>query len=339
MNRRNFNRTLALAAPVLCASRLAASSKVYPKRLQAGDTIGLITPGSYLSDEGLQKAVDQIVGLGFRIKMGKNIRAERGFNAGTDQQRLDDLHMMFTDRSVDAIWCARGGYGCSRLLPYIDYTLIAKNPKLLIGYSDITALLNAIYYKTGLVGLHGPVGASDFTDYTMKHLRPLLTGEAKSLAIALSSSHLEEPDPAYHPITIRAGQATGTLVGGNLSLLAAMAGTGYLPNVKGKLVFIEEIGEKPYRVDRMLTQLRQAWPLEQAAGLAMGIFADCEAPADALSLSLLETVRDRTADLKIPVVYGLPFGHVSDQCALPVGTQARLDADSYQLTLLESPVR
>jgi len=340
MNRRTFKKKLALGIPLIMSPTMALGAKprILPKRLRPGDTVGLITPGSYLDDEGLEKAVENIIRLGFKVKMGANIRAKRGFNAGTDQQRLDDLHLMFSDDSVDAVWCARGGYGCSRLLPYIDYQLIKKNPKALIGYSDITALLNAIYKKTGLVGFHGPVGASDFTDYTTEHFKALLMQAKNKHQIKPASENLEEEELAYHPKTIRSGTAEGELVGGNLSLLAAMAGTGYLPDVKGKIVFIEDIGEKPYRVDRMMTQLRQAWKLEDAAGIAMGVFADCEADEDDLSLTLWETVKDRTENLGIPVVYGLSFGHIANQFTLPVGAKSRLDVEARSLTIMEAVV-
>ncbi|MCB0588582.1 MAG: LD-carboxypeptidase, partial [Phaeodactylibacter sp.] len=270
---------------------------------------------------------------------GKNIRAKRGFNAGTDQQRLDDLHLMFSDDSVAGIWCARGGYGCSRLLPFIDYALIQKNPKALIGYSDITALLNAIYHKTGLVGFHGPVAASELTEYTETQFRAVVMEGKAPYNIPLSAANMEKEEDAFHPYAIHSGRAKGTLAGGNLSLLAALAGTEYLPDARGKLVFIEDVGEKPYRIDRMLTQLRQAWGLGQAAGIAMGTYADCQPEEGDLSLSLEETIRDRTEGLGIPAIYGLSFGHIDNQCTLPVGIEAELNVEERRLTLLEAAVK
>jgi muramoyltetrapeptide carboxypeptidase len=340
MNRREFQQKIALGLPLFSmGATTTAPNNLFPKKLQPGDTVGLITPGSYLSDDGLKKAVDNMISLGLKVKMGKNIRAKRGFNAGTDQQRLDDLHLMFADDQVDAIWCARGGYGCTRLLPHIDYQLIQDHPKVLVGYSDITALLNAIYLKTGLVGFHGPVGASTFTPYTLTHLKALLFEGASQHTIKPAEEYVAHTDVNYHPKTIRAGKATGSLIGGNLSLLSAMAGTSFLPDLKGKIVFIEEIGEKPYRIDRMLTQLRQAWSLKEAAALAIGVMADCEADPDDHSLTLLETITDRTADLGIPVVYGLSFGHIDHQCTLPVGINATLDTVAHTLQYREAAVR
>lgn len=340
MNRRSFARTFALSFPLLAAARpFTRKKRLLPRRLQAGDTIGMITPGSYISDESLEKAVNNALKLGFNVKMGKHIRAQRGFNAGTDQQRLDDLHLMFSDDSVAGIWCARGGYGCSRLLPFIDYKLISRNPKALIGYSDVTALLNAIYHKAGLVGFHGPVAASELTEYTEAQFRAVVMEGRAPYAIPLSAANQEKEEDAFRTYAVKAGKARGILVGGNLSLLAALAGTEYLPEAREKLVFIEDIGEKPYRIDRMLTQLRQAWGLGNAAGIAMGIYADCQPKEGDLSLSLEETIRDRTEGLSIPAIYGLSFGHIDDQCTLPVGIEAELDVKEGRLTLLEAAAR
>ena len=338
MNRRNFNQKM-LAFPMGAFFSFPKKGKTTPvplaikkpQRLKKGDTIGLITPGSYISDEALEKAVKNIEALGFRPKLAKNIRAKRGFNAGTDQERLNDLHDMFADTAIKGIWCARGGYGCGRLLPYIDYRLIKKNPKVLIGYSDITALLQAIYCKTGLICFHGPVGASDFTNYTVSNLINVLMEPKAKYVIQLNQ---DVPTTTV----IQAGQATGLLVGGNLSLLASLVGTDFQLEMKDKLLFIEEIGEKPYRIDRMLTQLRQANHLNKAAGIALGTFQDCEAEKEDNSLSLIETLRDRLADLNLPLIYGLSFGHIANQCTLPVGLKAKLDTQQSTITLLEAAV-
>ena len=257
MDRRTFTSTLAagLALPFPGIVAPALRRPITPPRLKEGDTIGLISPASYIDDDGLDRATQQIEGLGLRIKRGRYLRSERGFLAGTDRERLDDLHAMFADREVQAIWCARGGYGSARLLPELNFDLIRRHPKILIGYSDITALLNAISKETGMITYHGPVGSSEFTPYTERYLRyAIMEGE--------KWQRIELPDDAEGQYIIHPGQATGTLWGGNLSLLAAMVGTGYMPDLEGKLLFIEEVGEKPYRIDRMLTQL--------AAGLAPG---------------------------------------------------------------------
>lgn len=347
MQRRQFYSRLlaALAVSGFSASTvLAATPSPAPRKrllaraLKPGDTIGLITPGSYISDSALQKAVANIESLGFRVKMGAHIRAQYGFVAGADAERIADLHAMFADPAVAGVWCARGGYGCSRLLPYIDYNLIRKNPKVLIGYSDITALLQAVYRYAGLVGFHGPVGASDFSDYTRAQCLAVVAEGKSPYEIPLADGNNVADNEAYQGFVIRSGQAEGILAGGNLSLLAALAGTPYDLDPRGKLIFIEEIGEKPYRIDRMLTQLRQSWPLGAANGIALGIFEDCQPESGDLSLSLPDTLRDRLAELALPCAYGLSFGHIAHQCTLPVGIRARFDAEKRSLTLLEPAV-
>lgn len=345
MNRRKFSKIIPIALlGSSCATYPTSTNKttkvIKPNRLKKGDTIGLITPASYIDDNGLQKAVENIEGLGFKVKLAKNIRAERGFNAGTDAQRLADLHDMFTDKQVQGIWCARGGYGCSRLLPNINYQLIKNNPKVLIGFSDITALIQAIYKETGLVGFHGPVGSSDFTDYTKEYLTKVLIEPQEKLTINLSKENeeLAKSNKVYQTATIRGGKAMGELVGGNLSLLAPLAGTKYQPNIKGRLLFIEEIGESPYRIDRMLTQLRQSYPLKDAAGIILGVFRGCEMKEGSRSLSLMETLKDRLGDLGIPVFYGTAIGHIANNMTLPVGGKARLDANTGEIVLLEKCV-
>ena len=312
---------------------------IKPARLRKGQKVGLIAPGSAIEEEALQKAIKNLKDLGLKVELGKHVRAKHGYIAGTDEERLSDLHMMFRRSDIDAIWCARGGYGCTRLLPDLDYELIKSNPKLLIGYSDITALLNGIFEKTGLVGIHGPVGASEQTDYTKAHFVKVAMKSNKQFKIELSAENQQEEDKAFEIYAIQPGKAEGVLVGGNLSLLAAMAGTTYQPQVKDRLVFIEDVGEKPYRVDRMLTQLRQAYALEEAAGIALGVFADCEADEDDASLTLKECLHDRLGDLDIPIMYGFSFGHISNQCSFPVGVRAQMDTTKKTITLLEAAVQ
>lgn len=343
MNRRNFTQVLAsttAALSFLSAKATPAKKTLKVNRLRKGDTVGLITPGSYITDSALEKAVNNLENLGLKVKLGKNIRAERGYIAGTDAERLEDLHAMFADAQVQGIWCARGGYGCTRLLPQIDYKLIRKNPKVFVGYSDITALHQAFQVETGLVGFHGPVAASDFTEYTLEYLTKVLMNPQEQLIIPISKENASKAseNPAYQARSIQKGKVRGTLAGGNLSLIAAMAGTKWALDAKGKICFLEEIGEKPYRVDRMLTQVRQSANLASANGLALGVFNDCEADEDDRSLSLQECLDDRLKDLNIPTIYGLSFGHISNQFTLPVGIEAELDTTAQTLTLLEQAV-
>ena len=338
MLRRHFikkNTALLTAATLSTAfTTKRKPKKIKPVRLKKGDTIAFITPGSFIDDEGLQKAVENVEGLGCKVQMSKNIRAHRGFLAGTDQQRLDDLHWAFSDNKIKAIWCARGGYGCSRLLPKINYGLIKKNPKILIGYSDVTALVNAIYQETGLITFHGPVGASEFTDFTRKHLQSVLMEGKENHLITLPKLKDEEKT---EELKLNAKKIKGELAGGNLSLLAAMAGTPYAVDFKNKIAFIEDIGEKPYRIDRMLTQLRQACNLNKACGIALGDFTNCDSN-EPNSLSLKETLLDRLDFGNMPVGYRFSFGHTEDHCTLPIGIKAELDVNKMEIKLLESAV-
>lgn len=351
MHRRTFSRRLALAVgagALLPACDVQArneqpqerasqqKARLRAKPLKTGDTVGLITPGSYIPDRDLAKAMQNMASLGLQVKPGKHLRALRGFTAGTDEQRLDDLHSMFADPEVDAIWCARGGYGCTRLLPNLDFELIRRNPKILIGYSDITALTTAIFQETGLICFHGPVAASTFTPYTRQQLQEILFSARDSHTIRPSEAYADREDPLYQSLLLQSGTARGLLIGGNLSLLASLAGTPWALQPAGKLIFIEDVEEKPYRIDRMLTQLAQSSPLDQAAGFALGIFAGCIPEPNDRSLSLSETLAGQFTPMGKPTVYGLTFGHIAHQCTLPVGVQAELRADQRTIQLLES---
>jgi muramoyltetrapeptide carboxypeptidase len=298
----------------------------------------MIAPASPPADEKFDKAFANLTALGFKVKPGASLRAKNGHLAGTDAQRLADLHQAFSDPEVEAVWCIRGGYGCSRLLPDVDYDLIRKHPKPFIGYSDITALHLAIHGKTGLVTFHGPVVASDFPDNTLRHFKSVLMEPAPRYDIMAPGAGEVLPGDEYKPWVVHPGKASGALIGGNLALLAALAGTPFMPSFRHKLVFIEDIGEQPYRIDRMLTQLLQATDLRQAAGIALGVFTDCAPKGDSGSMTLAETLRDRLGSLGIPVMYGIPFGHVSHQATLPYGILAELDTEKGMLSLLEKAV-
>ncbi len=319
--------------------RVASSVKIIkPKRLKKGDTVGVIAPSSGVSPEDFEKALRNLEDLGLKTKVGKSARAINGFLAGADRERLDDLHRAFSDREVKAVWCVRGGYGASRFLPQINFNLIKKNPKIFIGYSDITALHTAIYQNTGLVTFHGPVAASNFSDYTKNHVAGVLMNPSAPYRIELSPDNVAKESNLFKTEVITPGKCRGVLLGGNLSLLAAVAGTPFaLRNTNGKILFIEDVGEQPYRVDRMLTQLRQTVDMRRLAGIALGVFEDCN-PKDGGSQSLIDVLKDRLGDLGIPVIYGLSFGHVRNQFTLPVGIKAELDTEDATLTLLETAV-
>jgi muramoyltetrapeptide carboxypeptidase len=309
-----------------------------PKRLQAGDTVALISPSSGIEPERIDAAIANMADLGLKVKLGRSARKLNGFLAGTDAERLADLHEAFADKEVNGIWCIRGGYGATRYLPLIDFRLIKKNPKVFIGYSDITALLVSIHQRTGLVTFHGPAAASTFSGYTRTNVVNVLMTPQVPHKIEVSPDNTANETSVYKTKTVTKGTARGKLIGGNLSLIAAMSGTPYaLEKTKGSILFIEDVGEAPYRIDRMLTQLRQAVDLRKCAGIACGIFSGCERKDD-LSQSLIDVIKDRLGDIGIPVVYGLSFGHIRDQFTMPLGVKAKLDADNATLTLLESGV-
>lgn len=332
---------LPLTAQVVFGSNQHSSKDkkiVKPKRLAKGDAVAVIAPASGIEADGFEKALRNLADLGLQTRIGKSARNRRGFLAGTDRERLEDLHQAFADKEIKAVWCVRGGYGASRLLPDLDFNLIRKNPKILIGYSDITALHTAIYQRTGLVTFHGPTAAATFSDYAKNHLVNTLMNPSAPLKIELAPENAANESNLFKTETITRGKCRGALTGGNLSLLCALAGTPFgLRDAKGKILFIEDVGEQPYRIDRMLTQLRQTVDLRQAAGIALGVFQDCN-PKDEGSQSLIEVLRDRLGDLKIPVIYGLSFGHIRDQFTLPVGIKAELDTENAAMTFLEAGV-
>ncbi len=327
-----------LSAPAIGAKSGSKTKMIKPNRLRNGDTVGVIAPSSAPPTEDFDRAIANVESYGFKVKIAKSARNKKGFLAGTDQERLDDLHWAFSDPDVKGIWCVRGGYGAGRLLPAIDYKLIAKNPKILIGYSDITALHLAISQNTGLVTFHGPVGTSAPVDYTKTHALDVLMNPTTPYRIDLSEYNTKQEASVFKTETITAGKARGRLIGGNLSLVSALAGTPFgMRDVKGKLLFLEDVGEQPYRIDRMLTQLLQSVDMKSLAGIALGVFADCETK-DKESQSLMDVLRDRLGNLGIPVIYGLSFGHIREQFTLPVGIDAEMNTADATVTFLETAV-
>jgi muramoyltetrapeptide carboxypeptidase len=304
-----------------------------PQRLKKGDLIGIICPASPVYDPSrIERGVRYLEGLGYRTTVGRNASGRLGYLAGTDGERVKDIHAMFTDRKVRGIFCARGGYGTPRLLSLIDYRLIAKNPKILVGYSDITALALAIWRKCRLVTYHGPMLAVDLVEdvdpFAEESLWRILTSPTRRATLALAEG---SPTRVKYP-----GRATGRLLGGNLSLLVSLLGTPYMPDLRRGILFLEEIGEDPYRVDRMLTQLGNAGVLYRSSGVAMGHFTDC-VPRDPAAPSLpLDSIMAGTAEnTGKPFMTGFPIGHEKRMVTVPVGIRARLDADEGVITLLE----
>ncbi len=353
MKRRNFIRTISTAAAVSAISPLPALGKervknlndtagiIKPKRLQKGDTIGLITPGSFIDEDELKESIQNLEALGLKVKYTDRILARYGYLAGTDKQRADDINEMFSRDDINGIVAVRGGYGCTRILSMLNYEIIKSNPKILIGYSDVTALLFGIFKKTGLVCFHGPVGISTFNKYSVDNMKNILMKPHNPLTL-YDANESNNPDNAFKPATIRSGKAQGKLVGGNLSLIVSVIGTPYDIDTENKIIFIEEVGEEPYRIDRMLTQMIEAGKFDKAAGVALGVFLDCKSKPDKSgvdnSFTVLEVIFDRLFDLNIPVAYGMSFGHINDKFTLPFGIETEFNSLEQTLTLLEPAV-
>ncbi len=310
---------------------------VKPKALTHGDVIGLISPSSApTSQEKIDKGAEYLEGLGYRIKLGKNIRAVRGFLAGTDEERAADVNEMFADKHVKAIIAVRGGYGTPRLLPLIDYQLIKQNPKILVGYSDFSALQLAVFTKTGLVSFSGPMAGVEMfkgiDPFTEEHFWKMITSTKK-----LGKIH----NPDLRSLkSMGKGKASGVLIGGNLSLIASIAGTPYLPSFKNSILFFEEIEEECYRFDRMMNQLALAGVFKDVKGIIVGELTDIK-PSDETKpyLTVDEIIADHLSLLSKPILTGLVYGHVSRKLTMPIGIRATVDAAQCSLSFLEPAVQ
>jgi muramoyltetrapeptide carboxypeptidase len=303
-----------------------------PQALKKGDVIGIISPASSPDDfSRIEKGISYLESLGYKVKLGKHIYKRFGYLSATDDERAEDLNKMFADREVRAIFCVRGGYGTPRILDKIDYNIIKRNPKIFVGYSDITALQLAIFKKTGLITFSGPMLAvdmySDFDPYAEEFFWKILTAKSKKIEI-------KNPD-GVELIVLRHGVATGTLLGGNLSLLASIIGTKFQPNFKDSILVIEDIGEEPYRIDRYLSQLKNAGILNRINGCIIGQFTDCVAKEPEKSLTLEQIFQDYLGKLKIPVISNLSYGHIPRKITLPIGANVKIDTKRKSITIIE----
>lgn len=306
-----------------------------PRVLKLGDTIGLIAPSSPTSKENVEKAKAKLTQMGFKVKMGKSPYEKYGYLSGTDEIRANDINEMFKDKEVDGIICLRGGYGTPRILELLDYDVIKNNPKVFVGYSDITALHIAFTQISGLVTYHGPMVTSDmigdFSDFSKDNLfRAIMNTEPIG---KISNPEGEEI------ITINGGVVEGSIIGGNLSLIVDTIGTPYEIDLKDKILFIEEVGEEPYNIDRMLNQLRLSGKLKEAKGIILGDFNNCESEKHDESLTLEQVINDQIKPIGKPTIYNLKAGHCEPMVTLPFGVKASLDADKKELIILESCVK
>ena len=350
MDRRTLLQSLAAAG--LAGSGLAATAPghaqaqaqslplVRPGRLEPGMTVALIAPaGASNNKQQVLHAIDVLKSLGYRVKEGKHLYRRTQYLAGTDLERAEDINWAFADPEVDAVFTLHGGYGTMRTLPYLDYGMIRANPKVIIGYSDITGLLLALYARSGLVCFHGPCATSTFSEYTLAEYKKVVAEPMAPVEIG-SPPAREYPEGQAERVdrimTFSPGKARGRLVGGNLSLVSPLVGTPYLPDFDGAILFLEDVNEAFYRLDRMLTHLLLAGLLDKVAGIVMGKFT--KIPEEGNSFNLEEIIEQLLVPLGIPVIRGPMIGHVHDKTTVPLGTLAELDADAGTLTLLEPSV-
>ncbi len=301
---------------IWCATSRMIRNKIFtpnlPPALSKKDAIGIVAPSSPFDRQKFDQGASVLKHMGYRLVVSDSLFSEQGYLAGSDRIRAQAFNACFADPDIRAIWCVRGGYGSMRILPLIDYDLIASNPKILIGCSDITALLNTVYARAGLVTFHGPMIASlgAAAPETIEGIEKAVSGED---AVMLKSAE----DAPICP-----GTASGPVMGGNLSTLNHLLATPYEPDFSGHILLIEDIGEAPYRIDRMLSQMKMAGCFDKIAGVAAGSFVQC---GDIEMVHLI--IKDIFADLHIPVLAGLDFGHGDPNMTIAIGINARLDAD------------
>lgn len=312
-------------------SALLEMRKRTPKKLNPGDTVGICAPAGAVKH---QSEVDDFVAtlhnLGFKTKLGKHVSERFGYFSAKDEERADEFMSLIEDEEVNAIFSVRGGWGCARILEHLDFDKIKSNPKVIMGFSDITTLLNAITKKSDLITFHGPGGNSSWNPYSVDYIDRLLV---KGQNLKFENKHYDAPISTYTK-----GKATGELFGGNLSVLSGLIGSEYLPNWAGKILFIEDVMEEPYRIDRMLTQFKLAGVFDQISGLVLGIFRKCEPEEPQYSFTLNEVFEQHFKDFGKPVFSGAQFGHTKNKFTLPVGTLVEIDADEGSIQMLESAV-
>ncbi len=303
-----------------------------PPKLQKGDTIGICAPaGALRRKEEVSEFTAILNAMGFKVKVGKHVYEKYGYFAGTDAQRAEDFNTFIQDEEVQGIFFLRGGWGCARILDFLDYEAMQLNRKVIMGFSDATSLLNVITQQLGIVTYHGPSGNSTWNAYSKKYIKNVLMSDALTTFENNASDH--------KIITYQSGKASGYLFGGNLSVITSMLGTSYFSFVDRSLLFLEEVGEEPYRIDRMLTQLKQAGIFQKCTGVILGSFRKCTAEEPDRAFTLEEVFEQHFGDMEIPVYYGAQIGHTVNKFTIPIGTSAEMDADTGTIRLLQKSVR
>jgi len=306
-----------------------------PGPITPTSTIGIVAPASATLDQADNlKGVRELELRGMKVVLDIHSNEKDGYLSAPDNLRARALNSMIADPDIDAIFCLRGGYGCVRILELIDYDTAQSNPKLIVGYSDITALHCALYQRAGWTALHGPMVAVDW---------PEIGNETEEIFWSVASGNILAPLPSpggHQLVSFRSGQAEGPLIGGNLSTLVRLLGTPYFPDLNGAILFLEDVGEAPYRLDAMFAQLRLAGVLDKLSGLVLGAFTECEPPPDRPSLTFNRILDDYFGDAQYPVATDLLYGHIPVKSAIPFGIRAKLETNENRATLsmLESVV-
>ena len=303
---------------------------IKPEALRMGDTIGVIAPAGLVDPAELAQGVDRLKGMGFRVALGESVEKRLRYLAGSDRDRAADLNRMFSNPEIAAIVCARGGYGTSRIIPCLDEDAIAQHPKILVGSSDVTLLLNHLRQHFGLVTFHGPMAAPNFGK------QPSLLTDTWFRKILVEAQG-KGPIAVDGVKGLRGGQARGPLVGGCLTMLCSTLGTPYEIQTDGAILLLEDMDEAPYRIDRMLTQLKAASKFKNARGVIFGTMPGCH-PPDHSNYTLEDVICDVLADQILPILYGFPAGHGGEQVTLPLGVPIQIDGNTAAVTLLESAV-
>lgn len=312
-----------------------ASAPILPKGLRKGSVIGVVAPASGVSAADMREFAATCAQFGWTVKFGPCVARRNGYLSAPDADRAKEFMTFIEDPTIDAIICARGGYGVMRILPMLDFSVIRDARKPIMGFSDITALLIAAYQVGGLVTFHGPVASSTFDEFTVASMLSCLTPPTDDVRPGGSAFKDERLT------VLGTGIARGRLVGGNLAMIASTLGTKYEIDTTDSILFLEEISEEPYRVDRLLTQLWLAGKLQACAGIALGNFRDCESKGISFtepSFTLQQVLEERISSLGIPAVYGLPFGHVKSKLTLPLGVEAELDATGRTFRMVQQSV-
>jgi len=352
MERRNFlNIGVGLSLASLLPQRLAAQKTISDRdiptlkspRLKIGDKVGLVAPAWLITEKGLQLSIEGVKQVGLEPIYSDKILGKQGYFSGSDKERADDFNSMVQNPEIKGIIFANGGYGCTRILDLIDYDQIKINPKVIMGFSDNTALINAIHQKTGLITFHGPVSRTIHFDYSRRQFENIIIHPKGKYLIESSEDDFQksENDKTFERYTLNTGKVRGKLIGGNLTLICSMIGTPYQMDFKDKIVMMEDVGEEPYRIDRMLTQLIESGQLKKASGIAFGICKGCDKSEKSVapnSFTLRQVIEDRIKPLKIPAVYGLSFGHNKNNFTFPIGLNAKLNADNMTIKLMEKAV-